>query len=116
MPDLSDQIFNGIFDVPVLFYTDKNDVTPVDAAAIISEGFDPGSEAGKGVTKTARKIEANFGRILLKQSEVTTKPGVHAIVIDDGVEWDILSADDTKAGTWRCTAKKNVRGQGHRRG
>lgn len=116
MADLSSQIFNGIFDIPVTFQINKEDTPGTTVQAIIYEGNDPGSEAGKGVTRPARSLEANFGRIILQQSEVSTKPEVHAIVTDGTSVWDILSADDTKVGTWRCTAKKKVRGKGHRRG
>ncbi len=112
MPDLADDLFDGTFDVSVT-YTPAGSTrgsfgTPVpDLRAIIYQGADPGRESGKGLTEAIRATEASFARILLKQSEVAAKPGEHSTVTEaDGTVWDILAAENTRAGTWRCTCKE----------
>ena len=107
MPDLSADIFDGEFDVTVSYATTLGGVG-TDVSAIFSQGMDPGRESGKGLTASTRGIQAKFSRIILKQSEVATAPPIHSTVVYGGDTWDILSAQDTGAGTWRCEAKCNV--------
>lgn len=108
MADLSNDIFNGDFDVPATFKEDK-DAATIDVRAIIYEGFEPGRESGKGLTSQMRGVQAGWVTIILKQSEVLNKPEVHSFVSDGTNEYDIQSADNTRTGTWRCKAKHNVR-------
>jgi hypothetical protein len=108
MADLSNDIFTGDFDIPATFKTDK-DATAIDVRAIIYEGFEPGRESGKGLTSQMRGVQAGWVTIILKQSEVADKPKVHSFVNDGSEDFDIQSADNTRTGTWRCKAKRNVR-------
>jgi len=108
MADLSNDIFNGDFDIPATYKTDK-DATAINVSAIIYEGYEPGRESGKGLTSQQRGVQASWATIILKQSEVTTKPQVHSFLDDGSGEFDILGADDTRVGTWRCKAKRKVR-------
>lgn len=106
MPDLADDLFDGTFDVSIT-YTPTGGSPTANLRAIIYQGADPGRESGKGLTEAIRGTEAGFARILLKVSEIATKPDVHSIVEEaDSTKWDILAAENTRAGTWRCTAKR----------
>jgi hypothetical protein len=110
MPDLADQIFNGTFDVPVTYKTDASDVG-TEVLAIISENYDPGQESGKGLTVNMRGNEARWVTILLKVSEVAERPPIHSQVIEGGDTYDLVAADRTRAGTWRCKGKAKERGR-----
>jgi len=110
MPDLADQIFNGSFDVPVVYKTDSADVG-INVQAIISENYDPGQESGKGLTKNMRGNEARWATILLKVSEVAGRPPIHSQILEGGDVYDLVAADRTRVGTWRCKAKTRERGR-----
>jgi len=110
MPDLADQIFNGTFDVPVVYKTDSTD-PGIAVRAIISENFDPGQESGKGLTVNMRGNEARWVNIILKVSEVAERPPIHSQVTEGGDTYDLVAADKTRAGTWRCKAKTRERGR-----
>lgn len=107
-----DRLFSGTFDTPAIFKLTK-DSAEEEVNAIIYEGSEPGGEAGKGLTKIMRGMEAGFGRIILRVDELSAKPQVHSIIEEGDDVWDITSVDVTRIGTYRCSAKKNVRGRSH---
>ncbi len=110
MPDLSDQIFNGTFDVPVVYKTDSAD-TGITVQAIFSENYDPGQESGKGLTRNMRGNEARWATILLKVSEVAERPPIHSQILEGGDVYDLVAAEKTRVGTWRCKTKTQERGR-----
>lgn len=110
MQDLADQIFNGTFDVPVVYKTDSAD-PGITVQAILRENFDPGQESGKGLTKNMRGNEARWMTVLLKVSDVAERPPTHAQVIEGGDTYDLVGAEKTRAGTWRCISKTEERGR-----
>lgn len=75
-----------------------------DVEAVFSKGANPGRESGKGLTANIRSVEANWTRLVLKQSQVTVEPPVESIYNDGTYDWQIVSAEDTGAGAWRCEA------------
>lgn len=104
---MSDDIFDGTFNVSVTYSPLNGSDCTIDA--IFSRSNEPGRESGKGLTEGIRGIQANFARILIKTEQVPIKPEVHSKIKDEfDVEWDILSAEYTNAGTWRLTAKNSV--------
>lgn len=113
MADLSDDIFDGEFDVAAT-YTPSGG-SPVAVRAIFMEGSEPGRESGKGLTENIRGSQAGWCRVLIRVSEVATKPEVHSTIVDDNsITWDIVSAELTRAGTWRCNAKHSVQARRRR--
>lgn len=107
MPDLADDIFDGEFDVAVSYTPEGG--SPVTVRAIIAEGSNPGRESGKGLTGAVRGVEARHSRIYLQISEVATAPPVHSTITDENsIEWDIIAAERSRAGTWLCNAKTAV--------
>ena len=117
MADLTRYTFNKKFTVTGS-YTPAGGSTVSNIDAVFSKGANPGRESGKGLTSNIRHVEGNWTRLLLKQSQVTTEPPVHSIYNDGTYNWEIVSAEDTGAGAWRCEAKRRdtvkARGRGRR--
>lgn len=107
MPDITPYLFNGTFDKAVTYTPSGGSAVP-NLRAIFSEGSAPGRESGKGLTGNIRGSEANWTRILLRQSDVPVKPITHSTVNDGVIDWDIVSAEETNMGSWRCEAKNSV--------
>jgi len=117
MADLTRYTFNRKF-VVTGTYTPYGGSAVPDIDAVFSKGANPGRESGKGLTVNIRHVESNWTRLLLKQSQVAVEPLVHSTYNDGTYTWEILSAEDTGAGAWRCEAKREdtvrPRGRGRR--
>ena len=112
--DITRYTFNSKFTVTGT-YTPKGGSAIADVEAILSKGSNPGRESGKGLTVNVRAVEANWTRILLKQSIVTTEPPIFSTFVTGSDTWEIVTAEDTGAGAWRCEAKKQERSRGRGR-
>ena len=117
MADLTRYTFNSKF-VVTGTYTPYGGSPVADIEAVFSKGANPGRESGKGLTSNIRAVEANWTRLVLKQSQVATEPPTESLYNDGTNDWQIVSVEDTGAGAWRCEAfrlnTERPRGRGYR--
>lgn len=108
----ADLLFDGTLDFPCTFIPAEG-ASFATKAIIAFDGFDRGTEAGKGLAYSSKAASAEWKHFRVPSADFAVVPKPNDKLEDDnGVMWNVEQVQPSRAGTYMIYAKAGSRYKG----